>query len=222
MLFWRYRLFSRAGWRSCGRLRHGCSGALGSCQGSNQDELQERGQVVDSGLSGNKEAENRALFKWVAVLTGSKNALKGVGFLLGGVLLGWFGFQWTLWIMAGALCGHPVGGHVDHEAGSGQVEGEGEIHPAVFQEPGGELFVVCPLFPLWIARYLVRGGLPVFLKETLNWSFAAVGSFMAAWVIGYGLIQAGAPASLRQRRSWFCAEMGGNPCGRDRISGSSG
>ena len=45
----------------------------------------------------NKEAENRALFKWVAVLTGSKNALKGVGFLLGGVLLGWFGFQWALW-----------------------------------------------------------------------------------------------------------------------------
>ena len=37
----------------------------------------------------------------------------------------------------------------------------------------------------------------MFLKETLNWSFAAVGSFMAAWVIGYGLIQAGAPALLR-------------------------
>ena len=40
-------------------------------------------------------------------------------------------------------------------------------------------------------------GLPVFLKEALNWSFAAVGAFMAAWVIGYGLIQAGAPAFLR-------------------------
>ena len=43
------------------------------------------------------------LFRWVAILTGSKNALKGVGFLLGGVLLASLGFQWSLWVMAIAL-----------------------------------------------------------------------------------------------------------------------
>ena len=36
-----------------------------------------------------------------------------------------------------------------------------------------------------------------YFAEALNWSFAAVGAFMAAWVIGYGLIQAGALAFLR-------------------------
>ena len=43
------------------------------------------------------------LFKWVAILTGSKNALKGCGFLLGGVLLGGLGFAASLWAMAAAL-----------------------------------------------------------------------------------------------------------------------
>ncbi len=49
-------------------------------------------------VSGDGENElQAALFKWVAVLTGSKNALKGCGFLLGGVLLSWLGFAVALW-----------------------------------------------------------------------------------------------------------------------------
>lgn len=44
-----------------------------------------------------------ALFKWVAILTGSKNALKGVGFFLGGALLATAGFVGGLWIMVGGL-----------------------------------------------------------------------------------------------------------------------
>ena len=46
---------------------------------------------------------NSALFKWVALLTGSKNALKGLGFFVGGVLLQWMGFREGLWLMAAAL-----------------------------------------------------------------------------------------------------------------------
>ena len=34
-----------------------------------------------------------SLFKWVAVLTGSKNALKGAGFFLGGLLLAALGYR---------------------------------------------------------------------------------------------------------------------------------
>ncbi len=49
------------------------------------------------------EGADNALFKWVAVLTGSKNALKGAGFFLGGVLLTWIGFQGALFAMAGGL-----------------------------------------------------------------------------------------------------------------------
>ncbi|MBX3638110.1 MAG: MFS transporter, partial [Rubrivivax sp.] len=43
------------------------------------------------------------LFKWVAFFTGSKNAMKGVGFFLGGLLLQALGFRHALWAMAALL-----------------------------------------------------------------------------------------------------------------------
>ena len=36
-----------------------------------------------------------ALYRWVALLTGSKNAMKGLGFFLGGALLALWGFRIT-------------------------------------------------------------------------------------------------------------------------------
>jgi len=146
---------------------------------------------------GSREAENRALFKWVAVLTGSKNALKGVGFLLGGVLLGWLGFQWTLWIMAGALFVVLLSGILTMRQDLGRSKAKVKFKQ-LFSKSREVNYLSFARFFLFGSRdiwFVV--GLPVFLKETLNWSFAAVGSFMAAWVIGYGLIQAGAPALLR-------------------------
>ncbi len=146
---------------------------------------------------GSREAENRALFKWVAVLTGSKNALKGVGFLLGGVLLGWLGFQWTLWIMAGALFVVLLSGMLTMRQDLGRSKAKVKFKQ-LFSKSREVNYLSFARFFLFGSRdiwFVV--GLPVFLKETLNWSFAAVGSFMAAWVIGYGLIQAGAPALLR-------------------------
>jgi predicted MFS family arabinose efflux permease len=35
--------------------------------------------------------------------------------------------------------------------------------------------------------------LPVFLEDTLGWDFWQVGGFLAAWVIGYGIVQSLAP-----------------------------
>ena len=146
---------------------------------------------------GSREAENRALFKWVAVLTGSKNALKGVGFLLGGILLGWLGFQWTLWVMAGALFVVLLSGMLTMRQDLGRSKAKVKFKQ-LFSKSREVNYLSFARFFLFGSRdiwFVV--GLPVFLKETLNWSFAAVGSFMAAWVIGYGLIQAGAPALLR-------------------------
>ena len=145
----------------------------------------------------NKEAENRALFKWVAVLTGSKNALKGVGFLLGGVLLGWFGFQWALWLMAGALTVILLVGMFTMRQDLGRSKAKVKF-TQLFSKSREINYLSFARFFLFGSRdiwFVV--GLPIFLKEALNWSFAAVGAFMAAWVIGYGLIQAGAPAFLR-------------------------
>ena len=70
-----------------GALRDGRPGAVGHRQGPDEDELQERGQARRA------DGRLRTLFRWVAILTGSKNALKGVGFFLGGLLLTVVGFQ---------------------------------------------------------------------------------------------------------------------------------
>lgn len=43
------------------------------------------------------------LFRWVAWFTGSKNAMKGIGFFLGGFLLQILGFSGALWTMAAGL-----------------------------------------------------------------------------------------------------------------------
>jgi hypothetical protein len=43
------------------------------------------------------------LFKWVAVLTGSKNALKGAGFFVGAALLEWIGFRGALATLTGVV-----------------------------------------------------------------------------------------------------------------------
>ena len=142
-------------------------------------------------------AAGRALFKWVAILTGSKNALKGAGFLAGGVLLGWLGFAPALWVMAGGLFLLLLGGFIGLRQDLGRSKKKVKFNQLFSKSR--EINV------LSLARFFLFGsrdiwfvvGLPVFLKETLEWSFAAVGAFMAAWVIGYGVVQAGAPGLLK-------------------------
>ncbi len=142
-------------------------------------------------------AAGRALFKWVAILTGSKNVLKGVGFLAGGVLLGWLGFAPALWVMAGGLFLLLLGGVIGLRQDLGRSKKKVKFNQLFSKSR--EINV------LSLARFFLFGsrdiwfvvGLPVFLKETLEWSFTAVGAFMAAWVIGYGVVQAGAPGLLK-------------------------
>ena len=144
-------------------------------------------------------ATQSALFTWVAVLTGSKNALKGCGFLLGGVLLGWLGFVVSLWAMAAALAGILVLSVLSLTQDMGKSK-EKVKFTQLFSK-SREINV------LSVARFFLFGsrdvwfvvGLPIFLTEALGWSFSGVGAFLAAWVIGYGGVQAVAPQFLRYR-----------------------
>ena len=138
-----------------------------------------------------------SLFKWVAVLTGSKNALKGVGFFLGSALLTWVGFTHALWIMAGGL-------FLIMFSGLLLPKGMGKIKKKV---KFSQLFSKSrEINILSAARFFLFGsrdvwfvvGLPVFLRGQLGWSFAQVGGFLACWVIGYGMIQFSAPALLKR------------------------
>ncbi|AUT02596.1 MFS transporter [Nostoc sp. CENA543] len=138
-----------------------------------------------------------ALFKWVAVLTGSKNALKGVGFFVGSALLGGFGFVNSLLIMAGGL-------FLLMFTGLMLPKGMGKIKKKV---KFSQLFSKSPeINILSAARFFLFGSrdvwfvvaLPVFLREVLGWSFYQVGGFLALWVIGYGIIQSSAPTLIRR------------------------
>ena len=142
-------------------------------------------------------ASQSALFKWVAILTGSKNALKGLGFLLGGVMLAGLGFQVSLWVMAGALALVLVLTAINLNQDLGRSKSKVKF-TQLFSK-SREINV------LSIARFFLFGsrdvwfvvGLPIFLKEMLGWSFSGVGAFMASWVIGYGMVQAAVPNFLR-------------------------
>lgn len=138
-----------------------------------------------------------SLFKWVAILTGSKNALKGVGFFLGGLLLTGFGYGPALWLMAGALGLILISG-AWLPSGLGKLKTKVKFKQ-IFSKTAEINLLSAARFFLFGARdvwFVVA--LPVFLYDTLQWSFEQVGGFMAMWVIGYGIVQSLAPTLLQK------------------------
>ncbi|MGH2984388.1 MAG: organoarsenical effux MFS transporter ArsJ [Solirubrobacterales bacterium] len=156
------------------------------------------------------EGQEGTLYKWVAILTGSKNALKGVGFFLGGLLLTVTSFQTALLILAGmvatALLTTSVlmwGQHLGRPDAKAKFKHMFSNNRAVNVLAGARVF----LFASRDVWFVV--GLPVYLRTVLDWSFWEVGTFLAIWVIGYGIVQASAPRFVRRR-----ADEGGEPDGR--------
>jgi hypothetical protein len=136
-----------------------------------------------------------ALFKWVARLTGSKNALKGVGFFVGGALLSAFGFVGALVGMAVALAVVLLATVASLSGDLGRSKKKVKFTSLLSKSSEINWLSAARLF-LFAARdvwFVV--GLPVFLSQ-LGWSFYGVGAFLALWVIGYGFIQAGVPEIL--------------------------
>lgn len=139
-----------------------------------------------------------ALFKWVAVLTGSKNALKGLGFFLGGVLLAGLGFSGALLAMAGGLALVLAAAVVALPGQMGQTKAKVKF-TEIFSKSADINWLSAARFFLFGSRdiwFVV--GLPLFLAATLGWDHPQVGAYMAAWVIAYGFVQAGAPKLLKR------------------------
>lgn len=141
---------------------------------------------------------NSQLYKWVALLTGSKNALKGVGFFLGAALLEWVGFRPALYLMAGMLAVVLTGSLIWLKGDLGKAKQKSKFKSLFSTARALNWLSAARLF-LFAARdvwFIVA--VPLYLQGVLGWSFSEVGAFMAAWVIGYGFIQASAP-KLTQR-----------------------
>ena len=138
-----------------------------------------------------------SLFKWVAILTGSKNALKGVGFFLGGLLLSAFGYVNALVIMAAGLFVVLLSSRW-LPSGMGKVKAKVKFRQLFSKSPEINILSAARFFLFGARDVWFVVGLPVFLYSVLNWSFEQVGGFLAIWVIGYGLVQSLAPTLLKQ------------------------
>ena len=144
-----------------------------------------------------------SLFRLVAVLTGSKNALKGVGFFLGGVLLAALGYRGALWSMSAVLACAAIALAILLDEDIGRSKRKAPLRSLLSKSSA--------INRLSFARFFLFGSrdvwfvvaVPVFLSERLGWSHTGVGGFLAAWVIGYGLVQSMAPRILARgaRRS---------------------
>jgi len=145
-------------------------------------------------------AEQGRLFKWVAILTGSKNALKGAGFFLGGVLLMWLGFSSAIGAMALALALVWLASLVLLRRDFGKAINKPRFRD-VFSKSRAINILSAARMLLFGARdvwFVVA--LPVFLSQALGWNYSQTGGFLALWIIGYGAVQAIAPRIIGSGR----------------------
>ncbi|MEW8615016.1 MAG: organoarsenical effux MFS transporter ArsJ [Candidatus Thiodiazotropha sp.] len=145
-----------------------------------------------------KDGSESKLFKWVAVLTGSKNALKGGGYFVGAALLELIGFRGALAALAGMLLLVLIVTAFLLPSGLGKMKSKPKF-TQVFSNVAAINWLSAARFFLFGSRdvwFVV--GLPVFLYEVLQWSFTQVGGYLAIWIIGYGMVQASVPRLVRR------------------------
>lgn len=147
------------------------------------------------------EGSGSALFRLVAILTGSKNALKGVGFFLGGALLAALGFQRALWLMAAGLVVALLASVALIRRDLGRTKAKVKFRDVFSTSREVNLLSAARVFLFASRDVWFVVALPIFLYDVLGWTFSAVGAFMAAWVIGYGVVQSATPSLLAGRGS---------------------
>lgn len=134
-----------------------------------------------------------ALYRWVAALTGSKNALKGVGFFMGGALLGALGFRGAVGAMAAALAVVWVASVFLLQRDLGKAKAKPKFHELLSKSRAINLLSAARMFLFGARDVWFVVALPVFLADALGWAPWSVGAFLACWVIGYGIVQSLAP-----------------------------
>jgi predicted MFS family arabinose efflux permease len=145
------------------------------------------------------DAEGK-LYQWVALLTGSKNALKGVGFFLGGVLLTGLGFRGAIILMATLLGIVWLFSLVTLKDDLGKAKNKPKFKDIFSKSQAINLLSAARMFLFGARDVWFVVALPVFLATTFGWDHWWVGGFMASWVIGYGIVQSIAPYFTGKRQ----------------------
>lgn len=145
------------------------------------------------------------LFRWVALLTGSKNAVKGLGFFVGAALLALAGFQAAVWGMAAVLALILIAVVLFLPAGlPGKMKGEAIWSGWRSRDARVNRLSLARLFLFGARDVWFVVGLPVYFQAILSdgsaegrrAAFFLVGGFMALWIIAYGVVQGAAPRIL--------------------------
>lgn len=139
------------------------------------------------------------LYQWVAILTGSKNALKGVGFFLGGALLALLGFQGALLLMAAMLGLIWLASLLLLKKDLGKARAKPKFRELLSKSRAINLLSAARLLLFGARDVWFVVALPVYLSTVFGWDFWQVGGFLALWIIGYGLVQSFAPAITGKR-----------------------
>lgn len=141
------------------------------------------------------------LFRWVALLTGSKNAVKGFGFFLGSGLLGLFGFIPSVLGMAALLTVILFVIIVRMPKGLPQGRKSAKFKEVFSTNPDVNWLSFARVFLFGARDVWFVVGIPVFFYAALSdgtpegnrAAFFLIGAFMAVWTILYGVVQANAP-----------------------------
>jgi MFS family permease len=152
--------------------------------------------------------EDGGLFRWVAALTGSKNAVKGLGFFLGAALLAVAGFEAAVWSMAGVLAAILLAVVLFLPAGlPGRMKAEEAWSGWRSKDPRVNRLSLARMFLFGARDVWFVVGIPVYFQSVLSdgtaegrrEAFFLIGSFLALWIIAYGAVQAAAPRLLGAR-----------------------
>ena len=152
--------------------------------------------------------ESGTLFRWVAVLTGSKNAVKGLGFFLGGVLLAVIGFRQAVLIMAVCLCVVLIVVSVIDKLELGVIDSKVRLSEVWYTSQSVKTLSIARIFLFGARDTWFVVAIPVYLQTVFTQTFSlnaqqaffAVGAFLSVWVMGYGFVQAKTPQWLASAR----------------------
>jgi predicted MFS family arabinose efflux permease len=133
------------------------------------------------------------LYKWVAILTGSKNSLKGAGFFIGAALLTAFGFQNSMFVMMFGLVIALILSIILLRGDLGKAKSKPKFKQLLSKSPAINKLSLARMFLFGSRDVWFVVALPVYFQQTLHWSNTQVGSFMAIWIIAYGFVQSIAP-----------------------------
>lgn len=137
--------------------------------------------------------QQSTLYRWIALLTGSKNALKGLGFFVGAALLSWLGFRGAILTMTVVLIGVLLLSIYLLDRQLGKASFKAKFRDILSKSPAVNRLSVARFFLFGSRDIWFVVALPVFLHAQLQWPAIYVGALLALWVVGYGVVQAAAP-----------------------------